>query len=143
MIEENREPVVDKYEIKDGQTVVVHIPVNDLQPMQAQNYLQNVIKSFRTELDKKGCENVKLFAFPHHPGKDRPSLEVVQPPPPGSVMIFSVPIGNIPKSEAPKYLKMVKAQLLSEDWDKKYPGVNLLVVGVFEDGRKMEVSVSG
>lgn len=133
--------VVDKYNINPTDTVIVHVPVGKLEPQKAQAYLGGVLNAFRTELDKKGKEDVQLFIFPHHPGKDRPSLQVVEKPKPGSTMIFNVPIGHIPKKDSAAYLKMVKQQLLSEGFAEKYEDCKLMVVGVFEDGKRIEVEV--
>lgn len=133
--------IVDKYNINDDDTVIIHVPVDKLKPQEAQNYLSGVLNAFRKELDSKGKENAKLFVFPHHPGKDRPSLQVVAPPAPNSTMVFNVPIGHIPKQHAPAYLKAVKQQLLSEGFKEKYPDCKLIVLGVFDDGKRIEIEV--
>lgn len=137
------EIIVDKYRINKDDTVIVHVPVGKLDPQKAQQYLGGVLNAFRTGLDKSDKKNVELFVFPHHPGKDRPSLQVVEKPKPGSTMIFNVPIGHVPKKDSASYLKLVKQQLLKEGFTEKYPDCKLLVVGVFEDGKRIEVEVKG
>ena len=135
------ELVVDKYKITDKDTVIIHVPVGTMQPQQAQDYLGSILKAFRTELNKTDKTNVELFVFPHHPGTDRPSLQVIAPPPKGSTILFNVPIGHVPKKDAGSYLKLVKKQLLDEGFDEKYPDCKLLVTGVFEDGKSVNIQV--
>lgn len=131
---------VSKYDIQDGQTVLVKVPVGPWGMIEIQDYCKAVVGTFKDEFRRNKFESVNFFIFPINPSGASPSLEVIDCPPKGSTMVMSVPIGGIESAEIPKYLKSVRDFMLLE-WDKKYPGVNLQVFGVMEDGSKVELKI--
>ena len=130
---------VGKFDIKEGQTVVIKMPVGPWGVMAIQEHCSTVIKAFKDEFDRNGM-NVNLFAFPVSPGGVSPSLEVFEKPAIGSTIIMNVPVGGMPATDVPKYLKSVRDMTLI-DWNKKFFGVKLQVFGMLEDGSKVELKV--
>lgn len=136
---ENLEIDVEKYDIQDGQTVLIKIPVGKWQPLEVQDFCKVVMRTFKDEF-RRNDKKVNFFIFPVSPGGMSPSLEVLDPPAAGSTIILHVPVGGIGVADIPKYLKTIKeATLLG--WEDKYPGVNLEMFGILEDGSKVEVKV--
>lgn len=133
---------VSKFDIKDGQTVLVKVPVGPWGMIEIQDYCKQVVTTFKDEFRRNKMNNVNFFIFPVNPNGISPSLEVMDHPPAGSTIVMHVPVGGIETSEVPKYLKSVRDFMLLE-WDEKYPGVNLQVFGVLEDGSKVELKIKG
>ena len=132
---------VSKYDIKDGQTVLVKVPVGPWGMIEIQDYCKEVVGTFKDEFRRNNIE-CNFFIFPINPNGASPSLEVMDCPTEGSTIVMHVPVGGIPASDIPKYLKSVKDMMLLE-WDQKYPGVHLQIFGVMEDGSKVELKIKG
>jgi hypothetical protein len=136
---EKTEIDVSKYDIKDGQTVLVKVPVGPWGMIEIQDYCKAVVGTFKDEF-RRNKMDVNFFIFPVNPEGVSPSLEVMDHPPEGSTIVMHVPVGGIPIGEIPKYLKSVKDMMLLE-WDKKYSGVHLQIFGMMEDGSKVELKI--
>ena len=137
MNKEDLEIDVSKYDIKDGQTVIVKVPVGHWEMMQVQEHCKNVVESFKEEF-KRNDLSVNFFVFPVSPNGVSPSMEVMFPPIKGSTMTMNIPVGGMAAGEIPKYLKSMRDMTMI-DWDDKYPGVFLQVFGIMEDGSKVEL----
>lgn len=139
VVMENLEVDVEKYDIQDGQTVLVKVPVGAWSSLEVQDFCKVVMKTFKDEF-KRNDKKVNLFIFPISPGGMSPSLEVLDPPAAGSTIVLHVPVGGIGAGDIPKYLKAIKdATMLG--WEDKYTGVNLEVFGILDNGSKVEVKV--
>jgi hypothetical protein len=108
--------------------------------IEIQDYCKAVVGTFKDEFRRNKMENVNFFIFPVNPEGVSPALEVLDHPPEGSTIVMHVPVGGVGSGEIPKYLKSVK-DMMTLEWDKKYPGVNLQVFGVMEDGSKVELKI--
>lgn len=131
---------VSKYDIRDGQTVIVKTPVGPWGVIEIQDHCKAIMDAFKDEFKRNKFENVNFFIFPTSPLSVSPSLEVFDPPKPGSTIVMNVPIGGMQSGDAIKYLKSIRDMTLL-DWDKKYPGVHLQVFGITKDGRQVELKI--
>jgi len=129
---------VEKFDIKDGQTIIVKMPVPPgMHFHEIQDHLGSVAKEFKTEFDRTG-KKIEMFIFPINPNGASPSIQIIPKLDPGNTIIMHVPVGDIEIKEIPRYLKTVKDTFLLS-WDEKYPGINLEVFGVLKNGQKVEL----
>ena len=132
---------VEKYNVSDGQAVVVTVPVpENMNFHEVQDHLGELAKAFKVEFDRTGKRDVNLFVFPINPDGLAPRFEVIPPLEEGSTVILHVPVGGLDRKEVPAYLKTVRDTFLV-GWDVKFPGVNLELFGILDGGEEVKVSV--
>lgn len=132
---------VRKYDIQDGQTILIDVPMENLSHEKAQEYLKGVLDAFQNEFARKGYDNVKMMVFPSRPGQSNPRIQTISPGK-GDTVVLDVPLGSVPVSEASRYLKTVKNELINSGWNEQNPDVHLIVVGSYSNGRQVEIKVS-
>lgn len=99
---------IEKFNISSNQIVVAKAPIGGMPQDKARDYLAAVTKALDSEVKRAGLENVACFVFPY---QTAPAIEILDPPPPGSKIIFSVPLEDLPARERVMYLKMTREEL--------------------------------
>jgi len=99
---------IEKFDISNNQIVVAKAPIGGMPHSQARDYLASVTKALDTEVKRAGLEGVACFVFPH---QTAPAIEILDPPQPGSKIIFSIPLENLPAKERLMYLKITREEL--------------------------------
>ena len=99
---------IEKFDISDNQIVVVKAPIGGMPHEQARDYLASITKAFDSEIKRAGLKKVACFVFPD---QTAPAIEVMERPPAGSKIIFSIPLDGLPAKERVMYLKMTREEL--------------------------------